>query len=216
MDLQTLLGEDYKDGMTVEEISTALASKNIADLSLGGYVDVNKHNKQVNALKNKIADLTKQISTTDEDDTASGTKPAKNTTSSEDAKLIKSLQEQIANLTIENNKSGIVSQLSGVEGIPKWGDDDTDYTEFVATVAGLNATQSTSIMSFVTNKLKSVYESGKQDALRNSMGAMGNSMGGNTQSNAQKTQSDLGALGKKLAQARMKNSNADYYFSRDK
>ena len=36
MELKDLLGENYKDGMTIEEINTALANKKFVDLSGGG------------------------------------------------------------------------------------------------------------------------------------------------------------------------------------
>ena len=41
--LKELLGEAYKDGMTVEEIETAIANKKFADLSTGAYVSVSKY-----------------------------------------------------------------------------------------------------------------------------------------------------------------------------
>lgn len=42
MELKDLLGENYKDGMTIEEINTALANKKFVDLSGGGYVSIDK------------------------------------------------------------------------------------------------------------------------------------------------------------------------------
>ena len=41
--LKELLGEAYKDGITVEEIETAIANKKFADLSTGAYVSISKH-----------------------------------------------------------------------------------------------------------------------------------------------------------------------------
>ena len=38
MDIQELLGTDYKEGMTVDDINTALQGKKIADLSSGEYI----------------------------------------------------------------------------------------------------------------------------------------------------------------------------------
>ena len=42
MELKDLLGENYKDGMTIEEINAALANKKFVDLSGGGYVSIDK------------------------------------------------------------------------------------------------------------------------------------------------------------------------------
>lgn len=48
--LKELLGDAFKDGMTFEEVETALNGKNLADLSSGQYVSVGKHNSIVNGL----------------------------------------------------------------------------------------------------------------------------------------------------------------------
>lgn len=43
MALKDLLGDTYKDGMTVDEIETALADKKLADLSNGEYISKGKY-----------------------------------------------------------------------------------------------------------------------------------------------------------------------------
>lgn len=45
--LQELLGNDFKDGMNFDEINTALATKNIADLSSGNYVSKGKFDAEL-------------------------------------------------------------------------------------------------------------------------------------------------------------------------
>ena len=57
-ELQKLMGDSYKEGLTVEDITNFMKGKHFADLSTGNYVDVNKYNSD-------IADLNKQI--TDKD-----------------------------------------------------------------------------------------------------------------------------------------------------
>ena len=42
-----LLGDAYKEGMTLEEIESALNGKNLADLSSGQYVSVGKYNSAI-------------------------------------------------------------------------------------------------------------------------------------------------------------------------
>ena len=59
-ELQALMGDSYKEGLTVEDITNFMKGKKFADLSQGGYVDVNKYN-------NEIANLNKTI--TDKDNT---------------------------------------------------------------------------------------------------------------------------------------------------
>jgi hypothetical protein len=45
--LKELLGDAFKEGMTFEEVETALANKNLADLSTGNYVAVGKYNSAI-------------------------------------------------------------------------------------------------------------------------------------------------------------------------
>lgn len=45
--LREILGDAYKEGMTFEEVETALNGKNLADLSGGQYVSVSKYNALV-------------------------------------------------------------------------------------------------------------------------------------------------------------------------
>lgn len=45
--IRELLGDAYKEGITFEEVETALANKNLADLSTGNYVAVGKFNAAI-------------------------------------------------------------------------------------------------------------------------------------------------------------------------
>ena len=45
--LREILGDNFKEGMTLEEIENALNGKNLADLSAGQYVSVGKYNAVV-------------------------------------------------------------------------------------------------------------------------------------------------------------------------
>ena len=45
--IRELLGDAYKEGITFEEVETALANKNLADLSTGNYVAVGKYNSAI-------------------------------------------------------------------------------------------------------------------------------------------------------------------------
>ncbi len=51
--LKELLGDAYKDGITVEEIENAIANKKLADISTGAYVSVSKYQ----ALENERNDF---------------------------------------------------------------------------------------------------------------------------------------------------------------
>mgnify|MGYP003292354224 CR=1 FL=1 len=58
--LKKLLGDAYHEGMTVEEINTALSKGKFVNLSSGNYVDKDKYNNAVSErdeVKAKLADL---------------------------------------------------------------------------------------------------------------------------------------------------------------
>lgn len=59
--LQELLGDDYKDGMTVEEINSALDGRKLVDLAGGGYVSKDKYQALENELKTSQANLSESI-----------------------------------------------------------------------------------------------------------------------------------------------------------
>lgn len=56
MTLQELLGENYKEGMTVEEISNLISQMKLADLSKGEYVAKGK----LTEAENKLGKITKE------------------------------------------------------------------------------------------------------------------------------------------------------------
>ena len=51
--LKEILGEAYKDGITVEEIENAIANKKLVDISTGAYVSISKYQ----ALENEKNDF---------------------------------------------------------------------------------------------------------------------------------------------------------------
>lgn len=57
MTLQELLGENFKEGMTVEEISNQISQMKLADLSKGDYVAKGK----LTEAENKIKTITKEF-----------------------------------------------------------------------------------------------------------------------------------------------------------
>jgi len=70
MDLKTLLGDDYKDGMTIEEINAALADKNFVDSStLPKSVSKEVFDKtasELAAVKKKLRELQESSMTAEE------------------------------------------------------------------------------------------------------------------------------------------------------
>lgn len=199
MNLKDLLGEAYKEGMTFDEVQTALQGKNLVDLSTGGYVDVNKYNREVNDLKNQLSSKTAEA--------AKGKKEA-DATSNADKTLIEQLQQELKSMGIENNKNGAVAKMAEATALLGIKETDTEYTTFIDNVAGLEKDTSSSIVSYFGKQIKAAYEKGKQDAVKNSLGSMGKQK----LSGSEKAES-VGEFGKNLAK-KTGNTNTFDYFSR--
>lgn len=59
--LKELLGDKWKDGMTVEEAETALTGKNLADLSTGEYVSKGKYADALKDVETKNGTIAEQL-----------------------------------------------------------------------------------------------------------------------------------------------------------
>lgn len=200
MNLQELLGDAYKENMTLEEVQTALQGKKLVDLSTGNYVDVNKHNKEIKELQDKINNEQKK---SQENDSKA------NAQNSENQSLINQLQEQLQALTLENNKSNATASVSEAKALLEIKDDDTEYTGFIDKVSGLDKDVSTGIVSYFNKQVKAAYEKGKQDGVKNGLGEMGKQKGSSEQG------AKSGNFGKELAE-KYNNSAATFdYFKRD-
>lgn len=198
MNLQEMLGDAYKEGMTIEEINTALSSKNLVDLSTGNYVDANKYNREIKELKNQIATKDKDLKTATAQASAD---------SDTNQSLIAELQEQIKNMQTENNKNSAIASIAEAKSLLGIKDDDAEYNSFVSNVSGLDKTVSGEIVNYVNKQIKNAYEKGKQDGTKNSLGDMGKQR----TATPGKSNDEIGAFGKKLAQNSMSNKNVDYF-----
>lgn len=200
-ELQKLMGDSYKEGLTVEDITNFMKGKNFADLSQGGYVDVNKYNAEV-------ANLNKQL--TEKDNSLK----AKMTDDEKALADVKAKDDEIARLTkllsdntITTNKS--VANSSLVEGLGILGvkSDDKDLSSFIENITTEDASKTTSIAQYVNKLIKDAYEKGKKDSVKNAMGNFGKQNGGSGKSGEQ----EIGKLGKELAQQNANAKKFDYF-----
>lgn len=200
-ELQKLMGDSYKEGLTVEDIINFMKGKNFADLSQGGYVDVNKYNAEV-------ANLNKQL--TEKDNSLK----AKMTDDEKALADVKAKDDEIARLTkllsdntITTNKS--VANSSLVEGLGILGvkSDDKDLSSFIENITTEDASKTTSIAQYANKLIKDAYEKGKKDSMKNAMGNFGKQNGGSGKSGEQ----EIGKLGKELAQQNANAKKFDYF-----
>lgn len=203
--LKELMGDAYKEGMTLEDVGTFFSGKKFADLSTGNYVDKNKYDNAVNDLNKKLTDANNQL----------------NAKLSDDEKAQQAQQEQIAEIerlkkllsenTINGNKNTIVSVLASTRETLGIDVADKDFTKFVENITTEDSTKSTEIANYVTKVVKNAYEKGKQDATKDAMGNFGKGKGQASSDSDDK----IGELGAQLANFHKKDDKKTYdYFSK--
>lgn len=204
MNLQEILGDKYDENMSITALQDALnnGNYNFVDLSQGGYVDINKHNREINNLQTQVNTLT------NEKTAAQNAQKDANDTSAADKAQIESLQNQLKQMGIENNKNSAVARMASTVDLLGIKNTDTEYTTFIDNIAELEKDKSTSIADYISKQVKNAYEKGKQDATKNSLGSLGKQHG-----SSEKAPAEKGDLGKQLAQLG-KVSTESYYFKR--
>lgn len=198
MKLEEMLGEAYHEGMSIEEINTALSDKKFADLSTGNYVDVNKYNREIQELQSKLQTKESEIQKVNTSATNEST---------ENQALINQLQEQLKALEKENNKSNAMASMSEAKSLLEIKDTDNEYTSFLDNISNLQKDTANVISGYFSKQIKNAYEKGKQDGIKNGLGDMGKQKGSST--NGGKTEN----FGKELAQKMMSSqtSTVDYF-----
>lgn len=160
MDLVELLGTDYKDGMSVEEINTALKDKKIADLSTGKYVLKEMTDAKKREADSTIKDLQEQLNSKLTDDE----KKAKEFEDKE--KEIQELKEQIKKSNLATNKAKIIASTSEMIGKLDIKEDDKDFNSFIDLITLEDAKNSEIVGSYLGKILKGAYEKGVNDTTK--------------------------------------------------
>lgn len=200
MNLQEILGDAYREGMSIDEINSALNGKRIADLSTGNYIDKNKYEREVADLNKKLAEQKTQLQSKMSDDEKLAAKDK------ETAKLIEDLQKQVKTQTAEINRSKATAGFASAKSILDIKDDDEGYTSFIDNMSNIDSQVSNDVVNYISKAIKTAYEKGKTDAVKNGLGDMGKQHSGSASSSGKNN------FGKELAQAtQMKTSDYDYF-----
>ena len=201
-ELQALMGDAYHEGITTEEIATFFKGKKFADLSTGKYVDKNKYDNEVNSLKATIAEKDNSLrSKMTEDEQRIANDKAKD----DEIKRLLAIVNQQA---MDTNKSRAMASTSDVKSLLGLKDDDADYHGFLSNIVSDDSEKTSKIATYVNKIVKDSYEKGKKDAMKDGLGQMGK--GGKSSTG----NSEVGALGKELAQKNTVNkSDFDYFKS---
>ena len=202
-ELKALLGDSYKEGMTLEEVGAFFKGKKFADLSSGNYVDKAKYDNQINSLNAKITEKENALNAklTDEEKNAKA--------SQEQAQRIKDLEKMLKDNTISGNKNVVNSVLQGSRDILGIQATDNDFVSFVDNITTEDSEKTNKIANYISKIIKDSYEKGKQDATKDAMGNFGQHKGQDSDGNGGKEISDLG---KRLATAKKGKQEEYNYF----
>mgnify|MGYP002528267221 FL=1 len=153
-ELKALLGDSYKDGMTLEEVNNALKGKKLADLSTGKYVDKDKFDTQINSLNAKLSEREQELNAklTDEEKNAKA--------SQEQAKRIQELEKMLKDNTISGNKNVVNSVLQNSRDILGIQATDSDFVSFVDNITTEDGEKTNKIANYISEIIKKSYEKG--------------------------------------------------------
>lgn len=202
-ELQALMGDSYKEGMTLDDVNAFFKGKKFADLSTGQYVDKSKYDNQVNSLTSKLNAKEQELNAKLTDDE----KNAK--ASQEQANRIAELEKMLKDNTISGNKNVVNSLLQGSRDILGIQSTDKDFTAFVDNITTEDSNKTSEIANYMVKIVKDAYEKGKQDATKDAMGNFGQHKGQGTDGNGS---SAIGDLGKQLASSKNKEKETYDYF----
>lgn len=170
MDLKELLGADFKEGITADEVNSIMEKRL---LSTGRYENKEKVDAERMASKKKYADLEAQLKGKMTDDEL---------TKNEKAELEKKLEE-VTELLKAEKKSGSRSKAEAgimeARTLLEIKSEDKDFNEFLDNISFEDSAVSTKTSSYVMKMIKDAYEKGKAEATKDSLGEMGNMVIGN-------------------------------------
>lgn len=193
MDIKELLGDSYKEGMTVDDINTALSSKNLADLSTGKYVNKEMADAKSKKADEEIRNLKSQLSSRMTDDE----KRAKEI-EDRDA-VIEQLKEQIRNSVIQSNKSKLYASTSEMTSKMGINADDKEFNSFLGFITLEDEKNNEAVGSYLGKLLQKAYQQGIDDTTKSNI-ANNNSIQTGSQTNSQK-EKNMGSI---LAESKRK------------
>jgi effector-binding domain-containing protein len=186
--LKELMGSAYRDDLTKEEIQ-AFFKKQV--LSSGDYVLAGKVKGEKQELNDKIAELQSQLEAKMTDD------DKKKKADEDTKKLIEKLTKELADSKSSQSKMTAKSALATVKEKAGIKDDDTEYDEFISSIAFEDNEKTDKISKYISKIISSAYETGKSEAIKNKLGKMGSFKEGQDGEGSE----EKGAFGKELAQA---------------
>lgn len=164
MDLQELLGADFKDGITAEEVNSIMEKRLLAS---GKYENKEKVDAERKANKQKVSDLEAKIKGKMSDDELS---------KQELEDLKKQLQEALDREAVsKKGTSKLMTERNMAEAktILEIKDNDKEFAEFMEIISGEDNELSDKTSNYVMKLIKDAYEKGKAQATKTTLGQMG-------------------------------------------
>lgn len=164
MSLKEILGDDYREDMTDDEISTAMEKRFLAS---GKYESKEKVNAERKKALNEKKDLEAKIKAKMSEDEL-GAKEL------EDLKAeIEALKAEKAENSRKYSKTISSANMSEARSILELKENDKDFEDFLNAISGEDSELSSKTSSYVMKLVKDAYEKGKALATKESLGEMG-------------------------------------------
>jgi hypothetical protein len=194
-EIKELLGENYKDGMTKDEINEAFRKHFV---STGMYENKDKVDAERKANSNKIADLEKQLKAKMSDDEISQKE------FNDMKKMLAQYQENERTNKINTSKIIAENKLSEIKTLLEVKDTDKEFVEFISNISSEDNEQTTKTSTYIMNLIKKAYEKGKAESVKNDLGDLGKNF---VMNNDGKTTDTLESFVKNLAKGSIAPTN---------
>ena len=149
--MKDLMGDSYKEGITLDEVKEFMSGKKFADLSTGNYVDKGKYTNEINSLNSKLTDTQNQLN-------AKLTDEEKNTQAQKDKDAeIENLKKLLRANTISGNKNVVISEMASSRDILGIDVADKDFQAFVDNITVEDGDKSTTVVSWNKDIKKSSF-----------------------------------------------------------
>jgi len=204
MNLQEMLGDAFHEGMSLDEINTALSGKKFADLSTGKYVDAHKYQVDLEAKNNELSNVRKQLD-------AKMSDSEKEAASREaDKAKIKELEEFIKNQNVASNRDRVEALTGDVKSILGIESNNEEYGKMLSVLSQNETENARSMATYINKIVKESYEKGKKDASKDNLGKFSNGV-----ATAASGEPEEGSFGKQLAEGNKPSIDPNLYFKRD-
>ena len=204
-EIKQILGDNYKEGMTADEIKDAFKG---LILSSGDYVKKGKADAEKSELEKslqaQIDNYKNQLSAkmTDEEKELQAQKARD--------EEIKELKELLRKTNLNSNQMRVTANLAETKKMLSEISDNAKYESFIKNITFEDEGKSDETSNYIASLIKNAYEKGKADATKDSLGNMGKNK---TKTNdADDKNDDVSEFGARLAKERIVQVKPNNFF----